>query len=930
MKALTGRNSEVNSVLSLMEGHYRFLKRSTGVTNDATEDHYTINEDGVVSNNRHFIAYSRMAAQPNGDATTEAQTLLILGAAHAYIATKDQRWLDLAEKTFDAHVEYYFAGKPIPTTPERWVCNWLVNGKEPTLAHYPLDPSYPTHGGFKGVEMTFVDGLTQIPHGSPYFGEYLDLATFAFDGGLGWDSMVASVYPLTSAGEIDWSAGVTTDTTWNVDWIIDSQGNKINSDGDFVEQGLADSEKGKIQLQDTTVQGTHKLNFACKVPVELGGYMLQRNEIWHNRPVNVPVPEPEMGNAADAQEWLVDASYVLWKITGDVKYYNAYKACVFTSTEYVYIDSVDKFFRQSLAASTPFTDGISYDWSYPADNLATYGRDSLGYITLSNKGGIQSFLETQSITFRLKPTSRILVTLGGQANDGTGLTSSFTLLIGDEKLGDTGTLWTRALPTTTGLTPTAYDIPLSDLVLVTNPATNDDYLVASLSAVTDYGGAVTTLGLDTTILGTRTGNVISSLFPDDDAGLIIGFWLTTNSTSEVASITYKADGDFNIRVTDDDGWRWWWMAANTNGEWVTLPLLKSGLTLSGYQPDAAGRPSPTTPNYTAVDQLVVVMDDSYTNITFSYYCVNDLPEQLVLTDGYAKRLRLTQTAATDYTGVIGDCVIEDPRWDSLYCSPGVIPFSNIYTAGAEQFDGWHGLPYPGYQYPFIYLVSDNADADTFLNNMIEFMHAAQAAYGTQFGQTGPVMSAYVWDRWDNIKYGTPNTWTMYNWGEPNEAWSGYQARAMQSGCRCWHEMVMQDRTVPAKLIEYCDNWINWLTQFMEANGNQSPTYFPPTALPEVLPYDFTAHMVGLFLAGACSAAMAGSTNTNLDKLITMLVNEFITQYAVYGPDDVMNGSWSPAPRTGTDNGQYFGFYAGEILRGLSLYMMYKNNKTALY
>ena len=41
----------------------------------------------------------------------------------------------------------------------------------------------------------------------------------------------------------------------------------------------------------------------------------------------------------------------------------------------------------------------------------------------------------------------------------------------------------------------------------------------------------------------------------------------------------------------------------------------------------------------------------------------------------------------------------------------------------------------------------------------------------------------------------------------------------------------------------------------------------------------------------------------------------------------MDGGWSPAPRLGTDNGMFFGFWSGEILRGLSLYVMYKNGLT---
>lgn len=81
----------LNNALSMIEGHHRFLKRSTGDTNDATLQHYAQNLQGVLANNRHFIAHSQMEYQPNGDGTTEGQALHILGYAHAYLATKDQR-----------------------------------------------------------------------------------------------------------------------------------------------------------------------------------------------------------------------------------------------------------------------------------------------------------------------------------------------------------------------------------------------------------------------------------------------------------------------------------------------------------------------------------------------------------------------------------------------------------------------------------------------------------------------------------------------------------------------------------------------------------------------------------------------------------------------------------------------------------------------
>ncbi|MCS5737080.1 hypothetical protein, partial [Herbiconiux daphne] len=232
---------------------------------------------------------------------------------------------------------------------------WIINGKEEVDSDYPLDPtkpvSIPTHGGFKGIEFDFPANLQiQIPQGAPYFGEYLDKCPFAFDGFLGWDSLVATVYgsKKDKLGNdiIDWSADSTKrGKQYDVDWIIDLYGHKIswpdgyyydkNPDGSPKEVIYPDNMKGTVQLKSTytawrevgkdakglpiwesygapTPSGKHKLNFTSKVPASKGGHVLPRNKPWHNRPVNVPVGLDDqgkytllqqLGNSSDSEQW---------------------------------------------------------------------------------------------------------------------------------------------------------------------------------------------------------------------------------------------------------------------------------------------------------------------------------------------------------------------------------------------------------------------------------------------------------------------------------------------------------------------------------------------------------------------------------------------------------------------------------------------------
>ena len=234
-------------VVNLAIGHERFLLRNTGLTNDSSLDHYVFNPQNVLANNRHLKSISQMEGQPNGDATTEGQSLQILGYIYMYRGTKEQYWLDRAIAMFDAYVDHFYQGQPIPDDPEnsRWLCNWIINGKEPVLANWPIDFDSPTHSGFLGSPMTWTNGRTQIPTGAPNWGEYLDKATFAFDGALAWNTIVADVRAVLPDGSTDWN---TKGTKWDVDWVVDYLGRKVDWDGNILEQ-VATLPKGTVQLK---------------------------------------------------------------------------------------------------------------------------------------------------------------------------------------------------------------------------------------------------------------------------------------------------------------------------------------------------------------------------------------------------------------------------------------------------------------------------------------------------------------------------------------------------------------------------------------------------------------------------------------------------------------------------------------------------------
>ncbi|MEN6691412.1 hypothetical protein ABFC59_12830 [Enterobacter hormaechei] len=787
---------------------------------------------------------------------------------------------------------------------------------------------------------TWTNGQTQIPHGSPNYGEYLDAVWFAFPerAGLGWNQVNATAYAwLASEDSIDWD---TKAPTYDVDWIVDRTGRKVDSNGDVLAEGLT-SQIGTVQLKDTSINGNYRFNYATKNPVSEGGYLMGRNERWHNRPVNVPIDNygtlDFSDNASDAELWFCQACKLLWDITGERIYYLAWQNSLITCTGYSDIDKFDMFFRKSAIALTPFTDGISYDYFYPSDQVASYSRDSEGYIVINQSASAQTTLEQQSIWFKFNNSSSFHVEYSGVDTTGKPLSLAVAMTVNKTKTEDGAIRYRCGLPiTNTDNSIISMDIPMNHFTRIAKPD-GGQYLTADMRMVSDYGdNTVTSLQYVSGIAGTYYDNVISTTM-DSDGSSTVGFWIFDDETQDLNTFIYRTYADdFNIRIIDDLGWRWWAMLPASNGAWVTQTFNVLDFKLSSYQPDhEEGDEQPGQPTLTGREEFTLLLDtDPVDGVSgrIDWYCVNDLPA--LYNDGgtgdYSVLVSLTfnDSTSSGYTARLGDCVIRNYMLDSLSYTPGLIPFSNITDPYAQLYSGWRGLPYPGYQLPAIWCFKGTTIDQTRLNNSIKFLCDAQDWFTNKFHPTlpGPCAQAYVWNRQDALPYspdGQPDQFIMQHWYE--EAWSGYEPRAFFGGCDVVHELYQRgDYAIPQNIITYCKNWMNYLKWFMKNNDGHAPTRFKVDG--EVIYDGFTGHMSGLWLAGASMMAIVGYPD---HELLDLLFAEIQQNYNVVSANHVMNGGWSSAIRSGTpttpqNNSMFFGFYTGELLRGLALYMKYYN------
>lgn len=912
MILLSNNLTNVGYAHELINGFCHFLAKNTGQIDNPMDEHYVINNDGVIANNRQFTNYSRMEGQPDCDATTEGQTILILGFLSLYESTKDTKYLTQAEKYWQAEINTFYGGQTIPITPKRFTCNWIVNGKSPVVADYPIDFSSPTHSGFMDTEFTFVNGQTVIPSGADTWGEYLDIATFAYDGVLTWRTIVADVQAVVD-GVVQWDSD---GTKWEVEWIVDSLGRKIDSNGNIINANATDP-KGTVQLQDTTVDGTYPLCYAVKLPVANGGYEIARNETQHNRPLHVPVTQKNYGDASDAQQWWCECCHRLYLATQKTKYYNAWQASLFTIHEYTDIDIGDRFFRQSKVAITPFTDGISYDWSYCAtqeDVSVTYSRDDDGYIVFTADFVGDHTIEQKAVKFYVDANSTILTTVGGGTNSHN-ITWTLSLKLSDTKDSQNYQEFNVTLGTTNSSSLVEYTTHLSDLI-----PTNAQ--VVTSSDCDFYGNAIGVTTNNYVINGNYSTFVVT--MPDGDSS----YEIALVPEVRITAVVYAASTDVDLRLEDAEGWRWN-IVLPTNTTFSLVNLADCEQYLSGYQPNhdpTDVRPSVYEP--TANSWAMILLEDDANVGWTSVFTFNAMP---IAIDHPMFIQYYTLTASFDAPTVakVGDCYCPIHRFDGLAYTPGTIPFSNIYNSDSEQFDAWHGCPYPGYQSIYVYCDYVGVDKDTLISNMLDFLYDSQQAYFAFIGTMGPCMAEYVWNRWDCLSQGPADTWINMQFND--RAWDGYQARAFFMGCNGLFRMIELGQTPPAKLVTFCQNWLNFLISYWN-QYHATPTYFPVDTAPYYIEGDFTGHMTGLFLSGACKLAMCGHSVNGTAQFIENCVTELKENYIVTtNPNHAMNGCWSPAPKldtgSGADcNGIFYGFWAGEILRGLGLYLQYTKSR----
>lgn len=908
------------NAMSIIIGLDNFIERHIGDVTEAGDGIYAMNTADIILNNMHYeVALS--GYMPNGTATTEGQSLLIMGYIYVYRATGEQKWLDKAEKYWEAyHKHFYQSGDYIPPTPTSWRCHWVVNGKAPFRTLGPVNYDSPSQSGAWDVPVQFTNGVGMLPYGEPYFCEKTARLYRVYTGLALWNSVTSE--PADGGETIPFK------------YFIDDRGLQLIANGDNINDVPTGEPTGKIVLDGDYANFTGTLNtqFACRT-----GHIIGRNQAFEGWPMWIHVDKSEFGNAADAETWFCEASYFLHQLTGKTKYLKAYESSLFTLWDNSNLPDQTLLFARRPNATTPYTEGISFGWNVVKHADAFIGRDSNGYIHIEKteelyiEDSSQVAIEQSALINRVNEASGISIEYSNPADLTKQPVPKWNVFVqmaeSVQQGAPTRTYRRPLLPT--GNVIKKVNAPFTEFVAYSDQNGNE-YVMLNGQSFVDWGNAKIGGKFAYNILGDSRRNdyVGTVMIPDSSSGVVLGFWGAAPSTRPLAPLTYRyteGNGQMIVAARDAHNWKWEYTLPATT-DWTTVNITWSMMRLSNSQDNTGTRP--TTPYVNNALTQVQLQLVGNIRSSMEIYCYGEVPG-FFTGEHYMVHFKLMIVDHYDFVAKIGDInTVNVLPLVQMYV-PGLIPFSTNYSREKGQTEYWRGTPFTGYQYPSVWMIAGKTEG---WKNVVDYYYDAQMAYYAKIGVLGPQAPVFIWPRYDNLIYGNEmNTFTYYDWGS-SVPWAGYYSRAYYAMARL-HECCKQtNNEVPAKLVTVLQNQCTWLANFMRTHDGLTPSVFPPDGAPyndgwnpdpALSSPDHVGHMTAHWLAGSVLLAMSGFQHPDLDYIIQTCSKEFENTYVVTkGKSEHMSGCFSPW----VGGNMFYGFWTGEIMRGLACLMMYQDWK----
>lgn len=300
--------------------------------------------------------------------------------------------------------------------------------------------------------------------------------------------------------------------------------------------------------------------------------------------------------------------------------------------------------------------------------------------------------------------------------------------------------------------------------------------------------------------------------------------------------------------------------------------------------------------------------------------------------------------------------LEDARNGSqLPYFPGAIPFATNADLVAQEFVGYNGNPFHGYQLPDLWLhladeaalehpILTSADLPTcnpetgiiryeidlqngngsakpthiaLMEQQLLFIRDAADVFFRDHSIRGPFAHTFVLNTPARFNIGgpDPHTWVYTN-DDPNTRWAGYQVRVVESLAEIVRQTAdleyAEDACTLAKTQAV--NWLNWLdSAWPDLTGSPykgMPTDFPATGAPETNYEEL--HSPAVILRACLLLKMGAPDQATLCDAIAQRCWDYMELF--WNTTGEMAYTWSPRPA----DRWWYGFWHAEIIWTLSV------------
>ncbi|WP_244832950.1 hypothetical protein [Clostridium sp. BJN0001] len=823
--------------------------------------------------------------------TSEGQFLSILGLLAMYEATKKMKWLGMAEKLIESAFKYLYKNCKFPkdykfSELNTYIPHWLFNVSKDFISEAYYTKKIKVENG-KGSIKTKYEARKVFK-------------AFTINAKLAWDDPYASIVPK--------------DTTVSEKDVFEYE----------ISNWIVDENEISIRLKDNIT------DTIIVVYSDMGGPVIKPSENYEAYPIWRPLKEGETDAAVDSLWW----SYFCWKKLYSITKSERYRLLV-DHTQNVLkrtcqLSDVEQYFGAAFNLTEDESqDGILINkdntykdssnripepkWNRNAEDgsIEIMIEEGIGSILLGAKIDRDTNYDDRYYEMLVEAGTRTAIVLKIKCLNAAGVIKEFSYgQIAKGPLFDevTGELLNEYEAEVLKYPINKFkDVSKCEFDLLYSPHAELIYKSDNCNVI--FSEVKLEEGL------ARKVDFLVGTEYDTEGNAYAGYAqyhpsMRSRTFNEIPKITYSSSGCIEITFFDEAGWKWA-KALPASEKLITVSLDKSDFYLYEIQENGF-IDVPNTP----VGELNTLL-----------FCGISKTSQLTLL-----RLGTIEDAefntVTYTTNIDIEITEEKPQTFKLHYlrplpikdykySPYIFPFTMNTVNGV--INSWRGTPYAGYQCPWFW--QDVGD-EKGTNINLKFLKDAQIEYSKRLKNGyNFFMPCFIWDRWDNLEYGKPNTFTFIG-PDPNTSWGGYQYRAITNVALA---LMNEPQNKTAKNIVY--NFFMSLNKVWKSGKESPPTNFNPDG--SVTTQDgLDLHGVALILRAAVYAYQSCAIS---DGICLSLINKCLMFMDINFQFPTDRGDYNKESTIGTwrNDGIWYQFHGGEILHALGELLKYVPNKMYL-